>query len=308
MELVAVLCNDQIMLTPDRPYTGPAVGIAYHAAIDQWARDHLADFDILEITVDHCLDRGRTARAAIYDLVGRIPLTAHGVGLSIGTDAPLDERYLDHIAEIIEQLNAPTYSEHLSFTAVPGRDLATFLPLPKTEVVAASIITKVRHVQSRIPVPFLLENIAYLFDWPDSKLSDADFLNLICGETRAGLLLDIENLLLNSRNHKFDPYEFLDSLTAGIVKEVHLAGGVTVEHDFLAQPYFVDSHSHPVPDEALDLLEYTFVRHAPANIIVEREGRLEAISELLDDVARVRARLAKSIGHTHAQSTVGSAG
>ena len=284
------------------------MGIAYHAAIDQWAREHLADFDVLEITVDHCLDRGRTVRAAIYDLVGRIPLTAHGVGLSIGTDAPLDERYLDQVAEVVEQLNAPTYSEHLSFTAVPGRDLATFLPLPKTEAVAASIITKVRHVQSRIPVPFLLENIAYLFDWPDSKLSDADFLNLICGETQAGLLLDIENLLLNSRNHRVDPYEFLDSLTAGVVKEVHLAGGVTVEADFLAQPYFIDSHSHPVPDEALDLLEYALARHAPANIIIEREGRLDAISELIDDVARVRARLTKSVGHAHGQSTFGSAG
>jgi uncharacterized protein len=292
-------------LTTGRPY--PAVGVAYHAAIDQWARDHLADFDVLEITVDHCLDRGRTVRAAIYDLVGRIPLTAHGVGLSIGTDGPLDERYLDQVAEIVEQLEAPTYSEHLSFTAVPGRDLATFLPLPKTEAVAASIITKVRRIQSRIPVPFLVENVAYLFDWPDSKLSEADFLNLICGETQAGLLLDIENLLLNSRNHGFDPYEFLDSLTAGVVKEVHLAGGVTVEAHFLAQPYFVDSHSHPVPDEVLDLLDYALARQAPANIIIERDGRLDAISELFDDVARVRARLAKPVGHTHGQSTSGSA-
>ena len=280
----------------------PAVGIAHHAAIDQWARERLADFDIFEITVDHCLDRGRTVRAEIYDLVGRIPLTAHGVGLSIGTDAPLDEQYLDKVAAVIEQLNAPTYSEHLSFSAVPGRDLATFLPLPKTEAVAASIITKVRQVQSRIPVPFLLENIAYLFDWPDSKLSDAEFVNLICGETQAGLLLDIENLLLNSRNQRVDPYEFLNSLTAGVVKEVHLAGGVTVAHHFLAQPYFVDSHSHPVPDEALDLLELALARHAPTNIIIEREGRLDAISELIDDVARVRARLTKLVGHPHGKS------
>src|SRR6202022_1167456 len=111
--------------------------------------------------------------------------------------------------------------------------------------------------------------------------------------------LDIENLLLNSRNHGSDPYEFLDSFTPGIVKEIHLAGSATVDEHFLARPYFVDSHSQPGPDEVLDLLEYALPRHAPANIIIERATRLDAISELLDDVARVRARLANPIRHTH---------
>jgi uncharacterized protein len=288
-------------LKSGRPY--PAIGIAYHTAIDQWACEHLSDFDVFEIIVDHCIDRGHTVRSKIYDLVGRIPLTAHGVDLSIGTDGPLDERYLDTVSEIVERLQAPAYSEHLSFTRVPGRDLATFLPVPKTEVVAEAIIAKVRRIQARIPCPFLLENVAYLFDWEDSRLSEADFLNLICGETKAGLLLDLENLSLNSRNHGFDPYAYLDSLNTGIVQEVHLAGGVTVEENFLSQPYIVDSHSHPVPDEVLDLLEYALVRHAPAIIIVERDGRFDAISELLDDVARVRARVAKcafkSDGNVH---------
>jgi uncharacterized protein (UPF0276 family) len=293
-------------MTAGAPY--PAVGIAYHAAIGPWARDHLADFDVLEITVDHCLDRGRTVQAAIYDLVGRIPLTAHGVGLSIGTDAPLDERYLDQVAEIVARLHAPSYSEHLSFTGVPGQDLATFLPLPRTDAVAESIAAKVRHIQSRIPVSFLLENIAYLFDWPDSDLPDADFLNLICRETGAGVLLDIENLLLNSRNHGLDPYAFIDALTAGLVKEVHMAGSDIAEHEFLAQPCFVDSHSHPVSEEALDLLEYALAYHTPANIIIEREGRLDAISELLDDVARVRARITRSVERIDGQSAFGSAG
>jgi uncharacterized protein len=285
------------VLTVGTPYR--SVGIGYRAAIDQWTRDHLDDFDVLEITVDHCIDGGRAVRSAIYDLVGRIPLTAHGIGLSIGTDAPVDEAYLNKVAEIIDRLKAPTYSEHLAFTRVPGRDLATLLPLPKTEAVAASIISKVRHIQSCIPVPFLLENISYLFDWPDSTFSDAEFLNLICSEAQAGLLLDVENLLLNSRNHTFDPYKFLDSLTAGVVKEVHLAGGITADYDFLARSYFVDSHTHPVPDEALDLLEYALRRQAPVNIIIEREGRLDAVSELLDDVARVRARLTNSIRPLH---------
>jgi uncharacterized protein len=284
-------------LTAGRRY--PAVGISYRVALAQWTRDHLGDFDVLEITVDNCIDRGRAARTAINDLVGRIPLTAHGIGLSIGTDAPLDEAYLDKVAAIIERLKVPAYSEHLAFTGVPGRELATLLPVPKTEAIADSIITKVRQIQSRIPVPFLLENVSYLFDWPDSTFSDADFLNLICNETQAGLLLDIENLLLNSRNHMFDPYDFLDVLTAGVVTEVHLAGGITVDEDFLARPYFIDSHSQPVPDEALDLLQYALARHAPANIIIERDGRYEAASELLDDIARVRARLANPIRSSH---------
>jgi uncharacterized protein (UPF0276 family) len=287
----------------------PAVGIGYRRVIDDWTRRNLARFDVLEVTVDHCISGGAETRAAIFDLVGRIPLTAHGIGLSIGTDEPLDLAYLDQVADVVERLEAPVYSEHLAFTRVPGRDLANLLPLPKTEAVAKSIIAKVRQVQSRIPRPFLLENITYLFDWPDSKLSDAEFLNLICRETGAGLLLDIENLYLNATNHGFDPYEFLDALFAGLVKEVHMAGGTMVQEEFLARPYLADSHSHPVPDEALDLLDYALARHAPTNIIVERDDRLDAVEEILDDVTRIRARLAKAqSGKAHGQPALGPAG
>ena len=292
----------------------PAVGIGYRRIIDEWTRANLARFDVLEITVDHCISGGPHTRAAILDLVGRIPLTAHGIGLSIGTDEPLDLAYLDQVAEVVERLDPPAYSEHLAFTKVPGRDLANLLPLPKTEEVAESVIAKVRQVQARIPRPFLLENITYLFDWPDSKLSDAQFLNLICRETGAGLLLDIENLYLNATNHGFDPYEFLDDLSAGLVQEVHMAGGTVVEEDFLARPHLADSHSHPLPEETLDLLDYTLIRHAPTNIIVERDDRLDAVEEILDDVARIRARLANvqsgyaQSGKTHGRPALRSAG
>src|SRR6202043_430787 len=184
----------------------PAVGIGYRSPIADWTRNNLDRFDALEITVDPCISGNKTVRSAIFDLVGRIPLTAHGVGLSLGTDAPLDLAYLDQVAEVVERLQAPAYSEHLAFTRIPGRETAALLPLPKTEAVAESIIAKVQTVQSRVPFPFLLENITYVFEWPDSKMSDAEFLNLICRETGAGLLLDIENVYLNAANHEFDPY------------------------------------------------------------------------------------------------------
>ena len=235
--------------------------------------------------------------------------TAHGIGLSIGTDVPLDLAYLDEVADIVERLKAPAYSEHLAFTRVPGRDLANLLPLPKTEEVAESIIAKVRTVQSRIPVPFLLENITYMFEWPDSKLSDAEFLNLICRETGAGLLLDIENLYLNSRNHGFDPYAFLDELRAGLVQEVHMAGGVTVR-----EPLAGRFSPIPIPIRCRrrrSTCSTMRSRGTPATIILERDDRLDAVDEILDDVARIRARVAAHrIAHGQAtgEATPGSAG
>jgi uncharacterized protein (UPF0276 family) len=287
----------------------PAVGIGYRSVIDEWTRANLAHFDILEITVDHCIHAGRSVKAAIFDLVDRVPLTAHGVGLSIGTDVPVDLAYLDAVAAIVDRLKAPAYSEHLAFTRVPGRDLANLLPLPKTEAVAESIIAKVRLVQSRIGVPFLLENITYLFEWPDSDLSDAEFLNLICRETGAGLLLDVENLYLNANNHGFDPHAFLDALPRGLVQEVHVAGGVTVREDFLKRPFLADSHSHPVPEGALALLERVLERHAPGSIVLERDDRLDAVDEILEDVARIRARIARHQAETaDDRSIAGAAG
>ena len=287
----------------------PAVGIGYRAVIDRWTRDNLDRFDVLEITVDHCIGTSKTLRSAIFDLVGRVPLTAHGVGLSLGTDTPLDLAYLDRVAEVVDRLQAPAYSEHLAFTRVPGRETAALLPLPKTEAVAESIIAKVRIVQSRVPFPFLLENISYVFEWPDSKMSDAEFLNLICRETGAGLLLDVENVYLNAANHGFDPYAFLDALEPGLVAEVHMAGGITIRDESLAKPLLADSHSHPVPDAALDLLEYALARQAPSVIILERDDRLDAGDEILADIARIRARLAAARARkSHGEALVGAAG
>jgi hypothetical protein len=95
-----------------------AVGLAYRWPIDGWIRAHLDQIEVLEVTVDTCISGTEAARAAIFDLVGRVPITAHGVGLSIGTDAPLDLAYLDRVAEVVCRLGAMTYSEHLAFTRV----------------------------------------------------------------------------------------------------------------------------------------------------------------------------------------------
>jgi uncharacterized protein (UPF0276 family) len=140
-------------------------------------------------------------------------------------------------------------------------------------------------------------------------MSDAEFLGLICRETGVGLLLDVENVYLNSSNHGFDPYQFIDSLPPGLVREMHMAGGITIRDDSLARPLLADSHSHPVPDAALDLLDHALARHAPSVIIHERDDRLDAVDEILDDVARIRKCVANAQSEKiHGAAIAGSAG
>jgi len=122
-------------------------------------------------------------------------------------------------------------------------------------------------------------------------------------------LLDIENVYLNASNHGFDPYSFIDALHPGLVKEVHMAGGLTIHDEPLTKPLLADSHSHPVPDAALDLLEYALSRHTPSVIILERDDRLGAGDEILEDIARIRARVANARAReTHGKTVIGAAG
>ena len=279
----------------------PAIGIGYRRAIDRWTRENLQRFELLEITVDHCILGSEAMHEQIYDLVGQVPLTAHGIGLSIGTDVPLDPAYLDRVAAIVERLKVPAYSEHLAFTRVPGRDLANLLPLPRTEKVAAAIIEKVRLVQARVPVPFLLENIAHVFDWPEAELSDAAFISLICRETGAGILLDVENLYVNSRNHGIDALAYLDALPPGSVQELHMAGGEILTEHYLDREFLADTHNRPVPAGALELLDRTLARHRPVSIVLERDDRLNVTDELLEDLRLIRARVDAHYPPTHVE-------
>lgn len=283
--------------------TSPLIGIGFRVPITRWTLANLDQFDVLEVTVDHYLKGGEYARKAIRGLVDRIPLVLHGVGLSIGTDAPLDQEYLDGVVEAIEDLKTPSYSEHLAWTKAPGIDLANLLPVPRNRTAADMLVPKIRQVQARLPVPFSIENISYVFDFPDGEMSDAEFFNLLFRETGVGMLLDVENLYVNSRNHGFDPRSFLDELPEGVVTDVHAAGGPLVHRPYLDAPFHADDHSHPVPQETLGLLEHALLRQRPRTVILERDNGYEQGEELLTDVARLREQAARAaaLREDHAQ-------
>jgi uncharacterized protein len=259
------------------------IGIGYRYEIHDWTLANLESFDVLEITIDHYLVGGTARREAIAALVGQIPLIAHGIGLSVGTAVLPDQTYLDNIARALDELEIEWYSEHLALTKVPGIDLANLLPLPRTEEVAEQVIDNVNFVKSRIPAArFGLENISYMFDYPESTLGEAEFLNLICRETGSYIMLDVENVVVNSRNYHYDPRAFVDSLPADQVLEIHMAGG------FFFEQTRIDSHSQPVSPETLGLLDYVLQVTEPRSIILERDDRLGAVDEIAADVSAIR--------------------
>ncbi len=276
------------------PSESPLIGIGFRVPVAKWTLANLHRFDVLEVTVDHYIKGGDYARRAIQNLVDRVPLVLHGVGLSIGTDAPLDEAYLDAVAETIEDLKIPSYSEHLAWTKVPGIDLANLLPVPKTRAAADMLIRKIERVQAHLPVPFAIENISYVFDFPNAEMNDAEFFNLLFRETGVGMLLDVENLFVNASNHGVDPLAFLDQLPEGVVTGVHAAGGPLIQRPYLDVPFHADNHSHPVPQQALDLLEYALDRQRPRTVILERDNDYEQGDELLADVTRLRRQVARA--------------
>lgn len=274
--------------------TSPLVGMGFRVPIAKWTLANLHRFDVLEITVDHYIKGGEFVRKAIRNLVDRIPLVLHGVGLSLGTDAHLDEAYLDGVAEAIENLKTPSYSEHLAWTKVPDLDLANLLPLPKTQAVADMLIPKIERIQARLPVPFSIENISYVFDFPEREMNDAEFFNLLFRATGVGMLLDVENLFVNSKNHGIDPLAFLDELPEDVVTGVHAAGGPLIRRPYLDEPFHADNHGQQVPEEALGLLGHALYRQHPQTIILERDNDYEKGDELLADVARIREQVARA--------------
>jgi uncharacterized protein (UPF0276 family) len=261
----------------------PIVGIAFRPESFESTLRHISEFETLEVMVDHYLAGGAQLRSHIIDISRRVPVVGHGVCLSLATAVAPDEYYLDQVAETLELIGAPWHSEHLAFTKVPGRDLAELLPVPRTREVADVILRNLEVVRRHIKVPLALENISYYFEYPNSELSEREFLELICREGKTSLLLDLENVYINSCNHGFDPYDFIDALPAGLVKGIHMAGGVKLGELML------DTHNKPVPEPVFALLKHLLTCQRPETIVLERDDDVDDFDEILWDVRRIKA-------------------
>ena len=258
------------------------LALGYRFQLDPFIRRNSAQIDALEITIDHYLSASSSQRRTLRELRSHFHIVSHGVGLSLGSAGPVDRSYLFDISDPLRLLAVEYYSEHLAFTGLPGRELATLLPVPKREDVISHVVQKILEVKKIVPLPFLLENIVNYFEYPDSEMSESAFLSSVCTRSGAKILLDVENLYANEMNNGVSATGFVDELPEGMIRAVHVAGG-----EWQDGLYF-DDHGHSVPDEVLDLLAYVLDRHNPDTVILERDRRFGELDEIANDLKRIR--------------------
>jgi uncharacterized protein len=262
------------------------VGLGYRLPLHDDIVASADRIDFLEVISDQYLYAPPERVDRLLRLRDQFPLIPHGVGLSVGTATPLDAGYLDRLAWFVAATDAAWFSDHLSFTKVPETDIEQLTPLWFTEESLDAVCRNVRQLKARIPQPmFLLENITYYFPIPDSDMNEARFLTRVLEDTDTGLLLDVNNVWVNSVNLHFDPYEFLRSIPLDRVVQIHLAGGREV------QGLVFDTHSTAVNEEVWRLLDFVLARCDVKAILLEWDQDWPEFDQLLDHLDRARGML-----------------
>jgi uncharacterized protein len=250
---------------PEGPREALGVGVLYNPSLPAWLQEHLDLVDYVEVIPDmFWTDRGPGARprfvelpswmAALEWLAVRCPLTMHATGLSLGSAGVDDPEYRDHLADWSRRYAACWLSDHLSFSQVRGaggraHHAALALPVAHDAEGLDVVAARVAAAQARLKVPFLVENSATYVDLAEPEMTEAGFLNALVARTGCGLLLDLHNLHVNTRNRGQDPSAFLDELDLGAVVEIHVAGGSELGG------MYTDSHAGACPPEVWALLE-----------------------------------------------------
>ncbi|MFT3923660.1 MAG: DUF692 domain-containing protein [Myxococcales bacterium] len=239
----------------------------------------------LEIHPENYLQRGGRYETMLGTARERFPLLTHGLTMAFGSVAPFEQADLRELRGLLAELEVPWHSDHLCFAGVDGVFAHDLLPLPFNRECVDVVVDRVHQAQDALGVPIALEHISYYAHAPGGSMSELEHLVEVLERSDAKLLLDVNNVFVNSQNHGFDPRAFIDGLPLERVVQLHVAGHL-VRPDGLR----IDTHAEPVCEEVFALFEYTMGklgRRLP--VLLERDDNFPALSELLAEVTRLDA-------------------
>ena len=235
-----------------------------------------------EVAPENWLGVGGRLGKAFAHVVAQRPLVCHGLLLNLGGTDPLDRAFLQRLKIFLDQHQAIVYGDHLSFCA-DGGQLYDLLPIPFTADAVHHVAARIRIVQEILERRIAIENPSYYLSLAD-EFDEATFINAVLTEADCDLLLDINNVYVNSINHCYDPRDFLARLPAERIAYAHIAGHAEEADDLL-----IDTHGTPVADRVWSLLAFAYRRFGVFPTLLERDEHIPPLDEVMTEVRRIQA-------------------
>ncbi len=262
------------------PVQGAGLGLRRPIA-DKLMADPPSDIDFMEVAPENWIHVGGAIGKKLRFFTERYPFLIHGLSLSIGSPAPLDEQLVRDIKAFMADHQIRLYSEHLSYCGDDGH-LYDLMPIPFTEDAVKYVAGRVRRVQDILEQRIALENVSY-YAPTDSSMSEKEFLLAVLEESDCDLMLDINNIVVNSINHNYDAGAFMRDMPAERIRYFHLAG-----HYVEAPDLRIDTHGAAVDNQSWQLLADAYRHFGPVPTLLERDFNFPPMDELLDEVRRIK--------------------
>jgi uncharacterized protein (UPF0276 family) len=238
------------------------------------------DVAFFEVVSENFLVDGGRPLAVLEAVRRDYPVALHGVSMSLGSADPVDREYLRRLKTLVERVSPAVVSDHLCWTSLRGHNSHDLLPLPFTEEAARWTAAKIREVQDVLGRRILVENVSSYLEHAGAELSEADFLRAVVEEADCGILLDVNNLYVNARNHGLDPQRYLDAIPAERVGQIHLAGHE--DHGGVV----IDTHDHPVSNAVWALYREALARFGSVPTLIEWDAKIPPLETVLREARR----------------------
>ena len=235
----------------------------------------------LEFLLDNYLHIGSPRHLKLKKLAEIYPVVFHCVGFNLGSRDNIDEEYLARVNSLVADFSPAWVSDHLCFCGNSGHYAPDLLPISYDSATLELIQSKIEKIIKTLHIPFLVENVSLYIKFKNSRFSEEEFLSLLTEIPRCGILLDVNNLYVNSQNYMFDPFKAFLQLPLDKIKQIHLAGHTNYGD------YIVDTHSESVQTPVMDLFKKIIKELGDVPVTVERDDNIPPFEEMMKEVNRV---------------------
>ncbi len=266
-------------MSRDYPVQGAGLGLR-RALLGPLHAHPMPGVAFMEVAPENWIHVGGRLGKQLREFTQRFPFVCHGLSLSLGGTDPLDETFLRRLNHFLDEHQVRCYSEHLSY-CTDGGHLYDLMPIPFTGEAIIHVAGRIRRVQEILERRIAVENVSY-YAAPGAEMSELDFINAVLVEADCDLLLDVNNVYVNSINHRYDAAEFLRGLPADRIAYGHIAG-----HYCEAEDLIVDTHGADVIADVWSLLDLAYSAFGVFPTLLERDFNMPPADELLAEVNRI---------------------